>query len=386
MRTLLILLLLCAPAQAADLFKWSKAAEHHNAAVACSVPKGSCTGVYVVHNGMHGILTAAHLFRDDGGRYGGSPKVEFQDGTTFSGLYWLRDRDNHDVAFIYVKHPSIQPLLLAETVTDSSSESVTFGGPTDPKTGLDRLRTHMVTPNNVRNPSVAEYSMSLISGDSGSPVLQGRSVVGIITGTSDRNPIGTVKQTDAGWQFSAGSSVQGKNVWRIHATANAVNLPVLRSFLGRLALLPRPNTVNTNRRVCTPFGCYTLPQYSVFEPWRVKGPSSSVRFETPNGGDGSRYRALESKISSLEVRIKTLTVTQQQLAVSNNDLVLRIESLKDGKDGKDGTSPLIDYAEILKRLPGRRVIWSENGKIIDDETYAPNEPIVLDINRIKDKK
>lgn len=394
MRTLLILLLLCAPAQSADLFKWSKPAKHHNAAVACSVPKGTCTGVYVVHNGMHGILTAAHLFRDDKtGRYGGSPKVEFQDGITYSGLHWLRDRHNHDVAFIYVKHPNIQPLTLAEAVKNQSSESVTFGGPNDPTTGSDRLRTHMVTPNNIRNSAVAEYSMSLISGDSGSPILQGKSVVGIITGTCDRKPIGTVKQTKDGWRFSEGA--QGKDDWDIHANANAVNLPVLRAFLGRLALLPRPNVVNTNRRVCTPFGCYVMPQYNVFEPWRVKGPSLPARIETPSGRDGPRYTDLQNKISRLEARLQSMERNQIEFAASTGDIVLRLESIKDGKDGKDGrdgakgedgASPLVDYVEIMKRLPSRRVVWSENGKIIDEETYKPGEPIVLDIARLKAKK
>lgn len=86
---------------------------------------------------------------------------------------------------------------------------------------------------------------------------------------------------------------------------------------------------------------------------------------------------------------------QIEFAASTGDIVLRLESIKDGKDGKDGrdgakgedgASPLVDYVEIMKRLPSRRVVWSENGKIIDEETYKPGEPIVLDIARLKAKK
>ena len=53
-----------------------------------------------------------------------------------------------------------------------------------------------------------------------------------------------------------------------------------------------------------------------------------------------------------------------------------------GPAGRDGKDAVIDESSILRlimqHMPGQRVVLVEGSKILDDETYKPGEPIVLD--------
>ena len=60
---------------------------------------------------------------------------------------------------------------------------------------------------------------------------------------------------------------------------------------------------------------------------------------------------------------------------------------KPGARGDDGRNADVDLSSIERRISdlesrGRRVILREGGEIIDDETIGPNQPLVLDIERI----
>jgi hypothetical protein len=62
---------------------------------------------------------------------------------------------------------------------------------------------------------------------------------------------------------------------------------------------------------------------------------------------------------------------------------------KAGPAGKDGAGVSADElerikAEVLASLPDLRVLLVDgsNGTVIDDETYKPGEPLVLDFQRV----
>lgn len=95
------------------------------------------------------------------------------------------------------------------------------------------------------------------------------------------------------------------------------------------------------------------------------------------------------------------TVTQEQVeAVVNAWLDSNVDQLRGpagptgptgpaGSDGRDGTSSdpsaLASINRRIADLERRpfRIVISSDGKIIDDETYAPGEPVVLDLQRLR---
>lgn len=68
-----------------------------------------------------------------------------------------------------------------------------------------------------------------------------------------------------------------------------------------------------------------------------------------------------------------------------SDPAMKGERGKRGRPGKDAVIDLDALAvAVAERMPGQRVILvdGKTGKKIDDETYAPGKPIVLDVQRI----
>jgi hypothetical protein len=108
--------------------------------------------------------------------------------------------------------------------------------------------------------------------------------------------------------------------------------------------------------------CVPLPQAA---PKHAPPPPIDI----PDRQKTERIRELEQRLANLETKIAG------------------IKNGRDGADGKNGKDATIDYdalaAAIAKRLPKRRIVLTEGNKIIDDESYDLDEPIVLDINRIR---
>jgi hypothetical protein len=63
-------------------------------------------------------------------------------------------------------------------------------------------------------------------------------------------------------------------------------------------------------------------------------------------------------------------------------LIARLEALEEAR-----TSPPVELSAIQERLRSleqqeRRVLLVEDGNILDDESYAADQPIILDLKRI----
>lgn len=108
-------------------------------------------------------------------------------------------------------------------------------------------------------------------------------------------------------------------------------------------------------------------------PQGPKGDRGPVGLQGPAGNDGQ-------------------SVKQEQVeAIVNAWLDSNRDALRGepGPPGNDGASAdpdeLTEIATRLKELETRpfRIVISSEGKVVDDETYAPGEPVVLDLQRLR---
>jgi len=191
-------------------WQWSPPAEHQRAAVHVTAGRNAGSGVYVAHEELRGVLTAAHIVgRAD------SAKVRFADGQSVTGTA-TSDRNGHDLAFVSVSHPRIRPLTLAESAPNPGSgvEFVTYGGPDN-----TRLRSFWGVSR-----GDGEYSATVISGDSGGAILNDRhQVVGI---------------------QSVGQSASLRSDWGVYRGSGSATCGQIRAFVERV-----------HQRLCGPEGC-----------------------------------------------------------------------------------------------------------------------------------
>jgi hypothetical protein len=152
-------------------FDWSPAAAHHDAVVRVQAGSQGGSGVYIEVDGVHMILTCAHVVgtMDGQGRITGvfkSVKATFRDGTTRTGAP-RNDKHGYDIAGIIVEpHPSVPPLKLA--VKQPGRPKVEMLG----YAGRENKLRHW-WGNVARGSSVTDnwYTAGVGSGDSGGPVL-----------------------------------------------------------------------------------------------------------------------------------------------------------------------------------------------------------------------
>ena len=110
----------------------------------------------------------------------------------------------------------------------------------------------------------------------------------------------------------------------------------------------------------------------------VPGPRGPIGPAGPAGKDGEPGRS---------VRQEEVEATVNAWLDSNIDRI-RGPAGPPGRDGVDSSADVSELNTRLTNLERRpfRMILSSDGKIVDDETYEPGQPIVLDLKRIRNSK
>ncbi len=147
--------------QTSGLWRWSASGQAHHASVVQvwnPVDSSAGSGVYCEWNGFAGVLTCAHL------NPRGTLRVTFSDGVTTNGDATI-DRFKHDVAFVYVTHPTIRPVPIATHNVRAGDlvEFVTYGGPES------KLRHFVGAVSSIGQRM--EVATPVTHGDSGGPVF-----------------------------------------------------------------------------------------------------------------------------------------------------------------------------------------------------------------------
>jgi S1-C subfamily serine protease len=186
-------------------WQWSPSGQAHHAAVVRVVNPDTGdggSGVYCRLGGKSGVLTVEHIKPRQ------TLRVTFADGTEQNGQATV-DRYGHDLAFVFVTHPTLvpAPIALQDVRPGEQVEFATYGGP-------DTSFRHFVG-NVTATGQRLTLATPVTHGDSGAPVFNARGeVVGI-------------QSVGIGDAFAKS---RGFNVYR---SSGAVGLAPLTSFVSR---------------------------------------------------------------------------------------------------------------------------------------------------------
>lgn len=191
-----------------QLWNWTEPAPHHLAAVRILSGEGGTCGALVEHQGRRGVLSCAH------GK-SGTCTVTFSDGTRKTARY-THDKFKHDVAWVDVDNPNIEPLKLASAAPQPGEwvEIMGFGGP------RDTLRHFSGTVRDTSS-SMTWLNARVINGDSGGAILNAQhEVVGV--------------QSVGEGDNATSMTIDGSR-WPVYQAAGIVRHDAMLAFAGRVA-------------------------------------------------------------------------------------------------------------------------------------------------------
>lgn len=363
-----------ATAKGQSLNQWTKPAPHHKAACIVSAGNRTGSGVYVQAGSVRGVLTCAHLFA-------GNPQtscVTFSDGAQQCGKY-TTDKYQHDVAFVFVTHRTINPLHISRTNprTGSSVEFVTYGGPRK-----STLRHFSATVQAVGN-ATTNYTASVVVGDSGGAILNtSRQVVGI---------------QSYGHQLIGQSG--GARVFR---GSGGPSLPHIRAFVTRVVQRVRRESGNTQAgyQPCIPCrqgGIFNRQQVVVQQPAipQINEADLYPPAGQPQILDSTPQVAVQpsklcdcdpAQLASLRAELAAL---RQQLAQQRYDgepqaptePVPQVQtpavSPEEVQAVRDELAALKARVSTLSNRPVDVELLDENKRVIDRKSYPAGTPIRL---------
>ena len=372
------------------LWRFDQPSETHKAAVRVSIGGQGGSGTIIGTTGPGCVVLTNHHVAEVGGRCAMVLNCTMLDGTKFSGKY-LGSHEPLDLAVYLVERndlPSIavssQDVPIGETVT-----VMAFGGPNHHKATFRPF----VAPT-IRGHAKVAVDAGTISGDSGSGMVWRGVLVGVNFGS-----VGGYSAREGGWTVHYPSSS-----W---ATATSIN-QFLTQCLNPYGCAPRVSPPGNQGSGGSPFyppsqqsppqitqpqtpPQITQPQQPATPPatcppcnpisiddlkeiaLELRGPRGEAGPAGPAGPKGDDGKVNEDHLRSIVASV---------VASLKEDPALR------GPQGERGEAATVDYdtltAEVMKRLPPTRIVIADRsrGKILDDETYMPGEPIVLDFQNI----
>lgn len=231
----------------------------------------------------------------------------------------------------------------------------------------------------------------VIPGDSGGAVMCGNTVVGIASWHDGKPEDSRSRRTVMSRSRIRTGFVGCRTITRFVETQYGrcgpggcpiqIRPHVQQPFFGPFPVGP-PRVIGIAEPVPQQYVPVPNPQYDV-QPAPRPQPQPQVEYiqgpPGPRGPAGAPGQRGESGTS----------VTQEQVeAVVNAWLDSNREALRGepGPAGPNGNSANTEAIESrlaeLERRPFR-IIISSDGKVVDDETYAPGEPVVLDLKRLR---
>jgi hypothetical protein len=254
------------------------------------------------------VVTVAHIVSN-----GKEATVTFSDGTKATGKT-TKDKYDHDVAFIFVTHPTIEPIPVAERdpSVGEGVEIVTYGGPENRK-----LRHFYAVIGSIEN-DVTKYDCDVLSGDSGGGILNvGRKLVGV--------------------QAFGYNPIESQKKWDAYRGAGSATCRILRAFLRRVAYGPGGGPPD-----CGPRGCPAPKKKSPFYPPKVLPPPKQL--PPPSIDYDKLAEAILAKINLADLRGVPGPRGPAGPAGSNG------QRGPAGPSGTDGTTGSVDLDELAKKI------------------------------------
>lgn len=423
MRNLLppLLCLLLVSAAQAQYWQWSEPAEHHKAAVVVRSPESGgsmavTSGTYISFGQGTGVLTCAHGIKSR------EVDVTFSDGRVERGLATC-DKDGHDIAFVYVTHPTIQPVPFSQSPPQVGErvEFVTYGGP---DTSI-RYFWAQVTSTTSQS---TETTGKVTYGDSGGGIL------------NERGELVAVQSVGTGGKLTT-ANVGGAS-FDVFQGSGSASFPAIQAFLNRVhtqcyggqcfppASQPRmragagvgiefypPKRQQPQQQQPAPAPQPQQPLVSVDEVKRLQNQLKALeaaKCECDQSGQDDRLAKIEAAIIELHVQIQGLHLGKPQPkpeqpksqkpapcdSVKCEELERRIAALEasvhpdavaesviqrlppsrvdflDGK-GKAAYSQTVPVGGTIKIPPVHIQNYDRNAKLIDEEKYPLPSPVRL---------
>jgi hypothetical protein len=347
----IVLVLAMVSVMLGNTWQWSEVGAHHRSIVKIN---GGGSGVYIQHGTLFGVLTAGHCADAR------EKSVTFSNGSQASGEA-RHCKNGYDLGFIVVKSDAVRPIKLAAkaAATGERVEFVSYGG-------QDRRLRHFwstaIGGRGVTEGRFVWYSAPVTNGDSGCAILNtAHELVGI--------------------EAVGNKTLTGPREWPVYRNGGAAPFPALCDFVARVE-----KVVHGAGRPDCPSDCPNCPRGRIQGGWDFYPPPGSN--PVPNPGPLPEVpRELPSRLpiepaavdpcKELRGQVEALRAQVVALERKLTDprpiphwevfMMQHFEDLReiveaggstpgppgaDGKDGLDGKPAVVDYGEIVKRLPG----------------------------------
>lgn len=346
---------------------------------------------FAIHSNERGsiLLTCKHVVQDN------PESVWIASNGDWHKCSYVKLHPTEDVAIMECG-VRIKASSLIDAVPDGSLVVVDGAGPVLHKTDEDWFFTGVVSSVKTEHEDIFavqnEDGLAIIQGDSGGPVYAktetgGYSVCGIVYGYPNTAPEGLIRRSShrayksaslftpcrafASWiETQYGCGPQGCPIQIRKQVIQPVGPLGFPRGPARVIGIAEP----------VPQQYVPVPQHPqevivrpIPDPIKITGPQGPPGPQGPRGEPG-------------------MSITQEQVEATvnawldSNREALRGEPGPAGRDGQSADpAELAAISQQVNELATRpfRIVISSDGKIIDDETYAPGEPVVLDLKRLR---
>ena len=409
-----------------QIWQWAPRAEHHQAAVMVRCPDGSAgSGTIIrIRGAQCVVITCAHVTGNNR-----SVNIQFPSGERRSGQVILK-WDNYDLAGVLIGNPPAGfygiPVASVEPPADAQIEVMGFGGP-----NYGTFRPYIATRYSGQGIAKISIDAPSISGDSGGGMVYNGQLVGVQFGAyTEVNPPPQVKGVSLIYPASskAGPEVMVQFTQRVCSPLGCqpeYGRPDVQIDMGRSQSpggfypppgyaqqpiaqpqpspqpIPQPPAGNAPLVLMQPISVEDLQQRIVdllaADP-RFKGPAGDAGPAGAIGPAGPQGPAGKDGVDGADA-----TITTEQLAAIAGAITekLRDDPKMKGSQGERGPVGIAGpagpagsgisaaqlaaiKADVLASIPPIRFVLADGStkSILDDETYQPGEPIVLDVQRI----
>lgn len=333
------------------------------------------SGTYI---GENTVVTAKHVVRE-----GSMPTVVAQfAGRSYQSRSWLGNKQADQFIFQLTETPNVRPVPIAQT-PPGNGETVWVMGFGGGRFDIwpARFSGQGSTTGGPKDTTDYTGPRGAISGDSGGAVLNSKGeYVGTIWGSSGNQTAAvSYSHTQSFFQRTGLlARLFGRQGFTQHQSFSGV---ISGGCAGGVCTPPSMPSVPSQ-------GSYPAPDY-----YQDPVPDPVPNQPGANPPTTCNCEPCDEKAIADAV-ISQIKSDPSMRGPAGQDGIMGMPGLDGergpaGPAGRDGKDAVVDYdtlaAEVVKRLPphNRRVILvdGKTRQVIDDETYGPSEPIVLDLQR-----
>ena len=360
-------------------WNWTQPKDYHKAIVRVRAGSSAGTGAIIEHDGTGVVAITNHHV------VGSASNVQISTSHGSANARVLARYSNYDLAILYAPNASAHTALPVGAYVPQNGSDIEICGFGGPKSyTLRHFIGKLINPYYGRGITV---NTSVISGDSGSPMIHNGNVVGVNFGGPNRTPSST------GWSL-------------VHPACSHINGPELAEVLTQICrpIGCQPRIIYGNPSPSPQGGSPLYPPLQPQQPESLNPPENAppsdpvpapepIKGEKGDQGPPGEQGPPGPKGDPGEVSNEQLAA----IVVAIKEELAKDESLRGpqgvpgppGPQGPPGTGANVDMdqlvEEVIRRLPPIQPQWIDNdGNVIDSATVRLGETMPLRIEIIKE--